>query len=162
MGTGFLSSLAWPGHIQERWLSTYLIKRKNHFLLEKLPLLVCAEINWFMFFPVDKFDLGCLLSLLSNLLQGTKIFGKESLRYVPLIGWAWYFTESIFLKRQWDQDRKIISREVARIINYPDGYWITVRDVLLGDESLLVFRLMSSSWCVSLDLKYLPLCLALI
>lgn len=93
---------------------------------------------------------------MSNLLQGTKIFGKESLRYVPLIGWAWYFTESIFLKRQWDQDRKIISHDVARIINYPDGYWITVRDVLLGDESLLVFRLMSISWCVSL------VCLALI
>ena len=60
--------------------------------------------------------------------QGTKIFGKESLRYVPLIGWAWYFTESIFLKRQWDQDHRIIAHDVARIINYPDGYWITVRD----------------------------------
>ena len=137
-------------------------QEKNHFYWKSCIYSSVLKLTGLMFFPVDKLDLGCLLSLLSNLLQGTKIFGKESLRYVPLIGWAWYFTESIFLKRQWDQDRKIISREVARIINYPDGYWITVRDVLLGDESLLVFRWMSICWCVSLNLNYLPLCLALI
>jgi len=59
-------------------------------------------------------------------LQGTKIYGKSSLKFVPLIGWAWMFTESIFLRRDWDQDRRIISRDLKYIRDYPDGYWVTV------------------------------------
>jgi len=58
--------------------------------------------------------------------QGTKIYGKQSLKFVPLIGWAWMFTESIFLRRDWDQDRQIISRDLKYICDYPDGYWVTV------------------------------------
>ncbi|KAK7107388.1 1-acyl-sn-glycerol-3-phosphate acyltransferase delta-like [Littorina saxatilis] len=77
-----------------------------------------------------KYDIDWLMAWILaerfSMLGGTKIFGKEMLRYVPLIGWAWYFTESIFLKRQWEHDRKIIKHDVARIVNYPEGYWITV------------------------------------
>ena len=58
--------------------------------------------------------------------QGTKIFGKSSLKFVPLIGWAWMFTESIFLKRTWDKDKEIISRDLKYIRDYPDNYWVTV------------------------------------
>jgi len=61
-------------------------------------------------------------------LQGTKIYGKLSLKCVPLIGWAWMFTESIFLRRDWDKDRQIIARDLKYIRDYPDGYWVTVRD----------------------------------
>ncbi|XP_076466406.1 1-acyl-sn-glycerol-3-phosphate acyltransferase delta-like [Babylonia areolata] len=75
------------------------------------------DIDWLM---------AWILSERFGMLGGTKIFGKEMLRYVPLIGWAWYFTESIFLKRQWDHDRRIIAHDVARIVDYPEGYWITV------------------------------------
>lgn len=48
------------------------------------------------------------------------------LKFVPLIGWAWMFTESIFLKRTWDKDKEIISRDLKYIRDYPDGYWVTV------------------------------------
>ena len=58
--------------------------------------------------------------------QGTKIFGKWELKHVPFIGWIWYFTESIFLKRNWKYDEKIIHDEVSSIVNYPENYWITV------------------------------------
>jgi len=61
-------------------------------------------------------------------LQGTKIYGKSSLKYVPLIGWAWMFTESIFLRRDWDQDKQTITRDLKCIRDYPDGYWVTVGD----------------------------------
>lgn len=60
--------------------------------------------------------------------QGTKIYGKSSLKLVPLIGWAWMFTESIFLKRTWDKDKEIISRDLKYICDYPDRYWVTVRN----------------------------------
>ena len=58
--------------------------------------------------------------------QGTKIYGKSVLRMVPIIGWMWIFTESIFLKRQWDLDKKIIARDLAYLTKYPPHYWVTV------------------------------------
>jgi len=66
------------------------------------------------------------LETFEHCLQGTKIYGKQSLKFVPLIGWAWMFTESIFLRRDWDQDRQIISQDLKYICDYPDGYWVTV------------------------------------
>ncbi|KAK3746059.1 hypothetical protein RRG08_065224 [Elysia crispata] len=59
-------------------------------------------------------------------LGNSKIYGKQVLKYVPLIGWAWYFTESIFLKRQWEHDKKVIQRDLKEATDYPDGYNITL------------------------------------
>ncbi|KAK7487744.1 hypothetical protein BaRGS_00021011 [Batillaria attramentaria] len=77
-----------------------------------------------------KYDIDWLMAWILaerfGMLGGTKIYGKESLRYVPLIGWAWYFTESLFLKRQWEHDRRLISKYIERVVDYPENYWITV------------------------------------
>lgn len=77
-----------------------------------------------------KYDIDWLMAwILAERLQmlgGTKIFGKSSLKFVPLIGWAWMFTESIFLKRTWDKDKEIISRDLKYIRDYPDNYWVTL------------------------------------
>jgi len=40
------------------------------------------------------------------------------------------FTESIFLRRDWDQDKQIIARDLKCIRDYPDGYWVTVSDFI--------------------------------
>jgi lysophosphatidic acid acyltransferase/lysophosphatidylinositol acyltransferase len=77
-----------------------------------------------------KYDIDWLMAWILaerlNMLGGTKIYGKSSLKWVPLIGWAWMFTESIFLKRDWDKDKEIISRDLKYIRDYPDGYWVTL------------------------------------
>ncbi|GFO33373.1 1-acyl-sn-glycerol-3-phosphate acyltransferase 3 [Plakobranchus ocellatus] len=61
-----------------------------------------------------------------GLLGNTKIYGKQVLKYVPLIGWAWYFTESIFLKRQWEHDKRIIQKDLQQACDYPEGYYVTL------------------------------------
>ncbi|KAH9500614.1 1-acyl-sn-glycerol-3-phosphate acyltransferase delta [Bulinus truncatus] len=77
-----------------------------------------------------KFDIDWLMAwILAERLQmlgNTKIYGKEILKYVPLIGWAWYFTESIFLKRQWEHDKKIIENDLKLATDYPEGYYVTL------------------------------------
>lgn len=73
---------------------------------------------------LSKYTYTCTQKVAS--LQGTKIFGKSSLRFVPVLGWAWTFTESIFLKRAWETDKETISRDLKYIHDYPDGYWVTV------------------------------------
>jgi lysophosphatidic acid acyltransferase/lysophosphatidylinositol acyltransferase len=67
-----------------------------------------------------------ILSERLHVLGGTKIFGKASLKMLPLIGWAWTFTESIFLKRDWDKDKTIISRDLEFITQYPKNVYVTL------------------------------------
>nr|KAG5700249.1 hypothetical protein BaRGS_007622 [Batillaria attramentaria] len=77
-----------------------------------------------------KYDIDWLMTwILSErlgILGGCKFYGKESLRYLPLMGWAWYFTESIFLKRQWEHDRQIIARYIKRVLDFPKNYFSTI------------------------------------
>lgn len=77
-----------------------------------------------------KYDIDWLMAWILaerlNMLGGTKIYGKSSLRLVPLIGWAWFFAESIFLRREWDKDRETIARDLKYIRDFPDNYWFTL------------------------------------
>lgn len=46
---------------------------------------------------------------------------------MPIIGWCWHFTESIFIKRKWDADCKTLVRDFDNILkDYPDGYYFNV------------------------------------
>lgn len=45
---------------------------------------------------------------------------------MPVLGWTWYFTESIFLKRNWDEDKKILEKSITELVTYPDPFWVTV------------------------------------
>ncbi|KAK3774603.1 hypothetical protein RRG08_035032 [Elysia crispata] len=75
------------------------------------------DIDWVMTWIMSE-RFACLGS--------TKVFSKKSLLYVPLIGWAWYFTETIFLKRQWEHDKNSIRRDLQRSCDYPKGYYVTL------------------------------------
>ena len=58
--------------------------------------------------------------------QTSKIYGKNILKYVPIQGWSWYFTESIFLKRDWVADKEILKKSIGELVTYPDGLWFAV------------------------------------
>ena len=77
-----------------------------------------------------KFDIEWMMTWIiavrRNILGGTKIFGKSSLRMMPLIGWAWMFTESIFLRRDWDKDKTNMARSLEKIASYPQNAIVTL------------------------------------
>jgi 1-acyl-sn-glycerol-3-phosphate acyltransferase len=59
--------------------------------------------------------------------QGTKIVGKRSLSFIPVLGWSWIFNESIFLDLAWKTDKKILEHDVQQLVNnYPDNYYFNV------------------------------------
>jgi len=63
----------------------------------------------------------------THLFQGSKILGKQSLRALPIIGWCWYFTESIFLRRVWSTDKAVLEHDIQQLVdNYPENYNFTV------------------------------------
>lgn len=75
------------------------------------------EIDWLM---------AWILAERFKVLGGAKVYGKNILRYMPLIGWAWYFTECIFLMRNWTKDQKIIADTMKELLDFPEGYWFTL------------------------------------
>ncbi len=46
---------------------------------------------------------------------------KSSLKYIPILGWSFWFAEYIFLKRVWETDQKLLIRDLKNIFNYPEG-----------------------------------------
>ncbi len=71
--------------------------------------------------------MGWIVCQNSGLLAGSKIIGKSTLGLIPLIGWCWKATESIFIKRQWETDKKKLTEGLDKILNdYPDDYYFNV------------------------------------
>jgi len=53
-----------------------------------------------------------------------KVFAKDSLKYIPIMGWAMTMSDIMFLKRDWDSDRENISRKLNTIFTYPSPVWL--------------------------------------
>jgi len=74
--------------------------------------------------------------------QGTKIVGKHSLSIIPVLGWSWFFTESIFLRRVWETDKKILEHDIQQLVNnYPDNYmYCNCINFHLSKNLIVIFR----------------------
>lgn len=62
---------------------------------------------------------GWVLCQQIGLLGGSKVILKDSLKYIPILGWSWAFGEFVFVKRVWDTDHKTLSRDMENILDYP-------------------------------------------
>lgn len=46
---------------------------------------------------------------------------------MPLVGWCWLFTESIFIHRKWDTDKKLLVESLDKILDgYPNGHFFNI------------------------------------
>ncbi|XP_033211115.1 1-acyl-sn-glycerol-3-phosphate acyltransferase gamma-like [Belonocnema kinseyi] len=59
-----------------------------------------------------------------NILGNCKAYAKKSIQYVPTLGWAWKFAESIFLERSWEKDKETIDVQIKELTDYPDPIWL--------------------------------------
>ncbi|KAH8304008.1 hypothetical protein KR018_003321 [Drosophila ironensis] len=69
------------------------------------------EIDWLTAWMITE-----KLGLLGN----AKAYAKKMLRYVPIMGWAWWMAEFIFLDRNFDKDKIVIKKQLKEIFAYPD------------------------------------------
>lgn len=58
--------------------------------------------------------------------QNCKAYAKKSIQYIPTLGWAWKFAESIFLERSWEKDKQIIGSQISKLADYPDSIWVLI------------------------------------
>ncbi|CAB0045171.1 unnamed protein product [Trichogramma brassicae] len=59
-----------------------------------------------------------------KVLGNCKAYAKKSIQYIPTLGWAWKFAESIFLQRSWDKDKEVIGSQIRELADYPDSIWL--------------------------------------
>ena len=69
---------------------------------------------------------GWMIADRVGVLGGARVFGKKILKYVPVMGWAWYFGDGAFLERNWDKDKDVMSKTVQALSDYPDPVWLCI------------------------------------
>jgi len=53
-----------------------------------------------------------------GILGNCKAFSKDSLKYMPVIGWCWWFAEFLFLQRDWAKDKYTIETKLKELFEY--------------------------------------------
>ncbi|CAF1528436.1 unnamed protein product [Rotaria magnacalcarata] len=87
---------------------------------------------------------GWIICQRLGIIQGSKIVGKQSLKLVPIVGWCWIFTESIFLRRVWESDRETLVNDLSKVLaNYPKDYYFNFLLFCEGTRFTEKKRLMS-------------------
>lgn len=74
-----------------------------------------CEVDWIMG--------QCFLDNI-QMLGGLKAFMKTAVKYVPIIGWVYYFTDFIFLSRSFEKDKDIILKQVEGLTTYQYPLWL--------------------------------------
>ena len=82
--------------------------RKNH---KYILMNHRYEIDWLC---------GWIICERTGILGNCKAYVKKSLQYVPILGWAWRFAEYIFMERNWEKDKEVITFQIKELVNYPD------------------------------------------
>lgn len=73
------------------------------------------EVDWLV---------GWVLCERVRILGNCKTYAKKSIQYIPVIGWAWKFGESVFLDRNWERDKVTIANQLCELVEYPDPIWL--------------------------------------
>uniref|UniRef100_A0A7I4DYR6 1-acylglycerol-3-phosphate O-acyltransferase n=1 Tax=Physcomitrium patens TaxID=3218 RepID=A0A7I4DYR6_PHYPA len=64
-----------------------------------------SDIDWLVGWIIAQ-RLGCL--------GGTRAVMKKSTKFLPVIGWSMWFSEYVFLSRNWTKDEKVLKNEGTR------------------------------------------------
>lgn len=59
-----------------------------------------------------------------QLLGNAKAFAKKTLGFMPILGWAWWMAEFVFLNRDFDKDKEIIARQLKIAYSNPNPNWV--------------------------------------
>ncbi|KAF5273615.1 hypothetical protein FQR65_LT04614 [Abscondita terminalis] len=73
------------------------------------------EIDWLI---------GWMLCDRIHLLGNCKAYAKKVIKYMPVLGWAWKFSEFVFLERSFDKDKEIINKQITELADHPDPIWL--------------------------------------
>ena len=67
---------------------------------------------------------GWMVGDRSSILGNCRVYIKKAIQYVPIIGWAWCFSDTLFLARDWSKDQSTLDKVLVDLQDYPSPVWI--------------------------------------
>lgn len=76
-----------------------------------------SDIDWLV---------GWILAQRSGCLGSTLAVMKKSSKFLPVIGWSMWFTEYLFLERNWARDESTLKSGLQRLQDFPRPFWLAL------------------------------------
>ena len=97
-----------------------------------------GDVDWLM---------GWILAERHGTLGSTKSYMKMLSKYLPILGWSWYFVDYIFISRDWNKDQKTLAKTFKTLNDYPSSlpFWIAL--FCEGTRQTPKKLLESQQWC---------------
>ncbi|KAK1288947.1 1-acyl-sn-glycerol-3-phosphate acyltransferase 2 [Acorus calamus] len=76
-----------------------------------------SDIDWLV---------GWVLAQRSGCLGSTLAVMKKSSKFLPVIGWSMWFSEYLFLERNWAKDEGTLKSGLLRLKDYPQPFWLAL------------------------------------
>ncbi|KAL4576902.1 hypothetical protein LXL04_013003 [Taraxacum kok-saghyz] len=123
---GYLAELLW---LEVIWLFDWWAHIKVDLFIDSETLelmgkehvlLICnhkSDVDWLI---------GWVLAQRAGCLGSTLALVKKSLKFLPVIGWSMWFTEYIFLERNWSKDENILMEGFENLRDFPMPFWVAV------------------------------------
>ena len=54
-----------------------------------------------------------------SILGNSRVYVKKAIQYVPIIGWAWSLSDTLFLARDWSHDQKVLDKVLVDLQDFP-------------------------------------------
>nr|CAA88620.1 1-acyl-sn-glycerol-3-phosphate acyltransferase (putative) [Limnanthes douglasii] len=83
-------------------------------------LLICnhrSDIDWLIGWVLAQ-RCGCLSSSIAVM--------KKSSKFLPVIGWSMWFSEYLFLERNWAKDENTLKSGLQRLNDFPKPFWLAL------------------------------------
>ncbi|KAL8459886.1 hypothetical protein ACS0TY_031696 [Phlomoides rotata] len=83
-------------------------------------LVICnhrSDIDWLV---------GWVLAQRSGCLGSTLAVMKKSSKLLPVIGWSMWFSEYLFLERNWAKDESTLKTGLQRLRDFPRPFWLAL------------------------------------
>ena len=124
VGRLFVWFLEWGGQCR--------LKIHSEVPLEELNREHSALVTWNHVNSLDWLVVACFMLRIGKC-SSLRTLVKQSLAYVPILGWTWYFSDFIFLKRKLNEDEQKIKQGLRHIRAADDGdafgrmpFWVTM------------------------------------
>ncbi|CAL4075868.1 unnamed protein product, partial [Meganyctiphanes norvegica] len=75
------------------------------------------DIDWMM---------GWVLAERISILGGVKCIIKRIIASLPILGWAWSFSDFLFLDRNWEKDKSNMEKQCIDLQDYATPSWMTL------------------------------------
>ncbi|XP_057515255.1 1-acyl-sn-glycerol-3-phosphate acyltransferase PLS1-like [Amaranthus tricolor] len=76
-----------------------------------------SDIDWLI---------GWVLAQRSGCLGCTMAIMKDVLRYLPVMGWSMWFSEYVFVKRNWAKDQSTLKSGYEKLKDFPVPFWLAL------------------------------------